>query len=131
MQVYILSQGYEIWSTVENGYTAPTSPPIDEVGKKHVENDAKATNAILSGLLKSVYVMVMGFKTTKELWGKLQNIFEGDTKVKEEKLQFFRAQFEQLKMREDKNIAAYFLRVNEVTNALEGLGEPLDEKVIV
>jgi hypothetical protein len=45
----------------------------------------------------------------KEIWDKLRNIYEGDTKVKEAKLQTYRGQFEQLKMKEDENIATYFL----------------------
>jgi hypothetical protein len=34
-----------------------------------------------------------------------RNIYEGDTKVKATKLQTYRGQFEQLKMKEDENIA--------------------------
>jgi hypothetical protein len=33
--------------------------------------------------------------SAKDLWNKLQNIYEGDAKVKEAKLQIFRAKFEQ------------------------------------
>jgi len=34
-------------------------------------------------------------------------------------------------MKEDENIATYFLCVDEIVNAMEGLGEPIDNKVIV
>ena len=34
-------------------------------------------------------------------------------------------------MKEDYNIAAYFQYVDEITNTLEGLGEPVDEKTII
>lgn len=34
-------------------------------------------------------------------------------------------------MTEDENIASYFHRVDEVTNVLEGMGEPSDIEVIV
>lgn len=34
-------------------------------------------------------------------------------------------------MKEDENIAAYFQRVDEVTNPLKWLGDPIDKKVIV
>jgi hypothetical protein len=36
-----------------------------------------------------------------------------------------------LKMKEDENIAAYFLRVDETMNAIRGLGEEVDESIIV
>jgi hypothetical protein len=58
-------------------------------------------------------------------------MYEGDTKFKEAKLQTHRGQFEQLKMKEDENIAAYFLRVDETVNAIIGLGEEIEESVIV
>jgi hypothetical protein len=59
------------------------------------------------------------------------NIYEGDTKVKETKLQTYRGQFEQLKMKEDENIATYFLQVNGTMNGIIGLGEEIKESVIV
>ena len=108
MNVYILSQGYHIWEIVEKGYNAQASPSTDEKSKKAVENDAKAKNAIMSGLTKSVYVKVLRCKIAKELWGKLKNIYEGDSKVKEAKLQNCRAHFEQVKMKEDVNIETCF-----------------------
>jgi hypothetical protein len=43
----------------------------------------------------------------KDIWDKLQNIKEGDAKVKGDELQIFRAKFEQLKMKEDEDIASY------------------------
>lgn len=43
----------------------------------------------------------MQCKSKKELWDKLQNIYEGDGRVKKEKLQTHRGQFENLKTRED------------------------------
>ena len=66
-----------------------------------------------------------------EVWGKPENIYAGDSKVKEAKLQIFRAKFEQLKMREDEDIAEYFQRVDETTNTLEGLGEPIETQIVV
>jgi hypothetical protein len=34
-------------------------------------------------------------------------------------------------MKEDENIAAYFLRVEEIMNAIIGLGEEIEESIIV
>jgi hypothetical protein len=47
--------------------------------------------------------------STKDIWEKLHNIYEGDAKVKEMKLQTFRIQFEQLNIKEDENITSYLL----------------------
>jgi hypothetical protein len=51
----------------------------------------------------------MHCKSTKEIWDKLQNTYEGNDKVKKEKLQTHRGRFENLKMREDEDITTYFL----------------------
>ena len=52
-------------------------------------------------------------------------------KVKETNIQTYRGHFEQIKMKEDENIATYFLRVDETVNAIIGLGEEIEESVIV
>jgi len=93
--------------------------------------DAKDKDLIISGLIKFVYLKVFSCKTDKELWGKLENIYAGDSKVKEEKLQIFREKFEQLKMKEEEDIDAYFQCVDETKNTLEGLGEPVEMKIVV
>ena len=54
-------------------------------------------NAILSSMAKTMFVKVMHCETTKEIWDKLKNIYEGDDKVKGEKLQTYRGQIENLK----------------------------------
>ena len=79
----------------------------------------------MNGLCDSVYVKVMHCKSAKEICDKLQNIYEGDEKVKESKIQTYRGQFEQLKMKEDENIASYFLRVDETMNEIVGLEKKL------
>jgi hypothetical protein len=85
----------------------------------------------LNGLGELLYTKVMHCKSTKEIWGKLQNIYEGDSKVKATKLQTYKGQFEQLKMKEDGNIATQFLRVDEIVNEIIGLGQEIKEFVIV
>jgi hypothetical protein len=47
--------------------------------------------------------------SAKDLWDKFQKIYEVDAKVKGDKLQIFKANFEQLKMKEDEDIAMYLL----------------------
>ena len=94
-------------------------------------NNSKATNSLVNGLGESVFTKVAHCKSAKDIWDKLRNIYEGDTKVKAAKLQTYRGQFEQLKMREDENIATYFLRVDETVNAIIGLGEEIKESIIV
>jgi hypothetical protein len=95
------------------------------------ENNSKAKNALLNGLSDTVFTKVANCKSAKEIWDKLQHIYEGDSKVKATKVQTYRGQFEQLKMKEDEDIATYFLRVDETMNEIIGSGEEIEESVIV
>ena len=70
-------------------------------------------------------------KTAKEMWDTLENIHEGDKRVKIAKLSIYRAQFENLKMNDDEDIASFFLRVAEIVNNMKALGETIKEYVII
>ena len=69
----------------------------------------------------------MHCELAKELWDKLKNIYEGDAKVKNDKLESFRSQFESLNMEENEDIATYFLVIDEVVNTMRGLGEKIKD----
>jgi hypothetical protein len=123
MKTYIQAHGFQVWKSIVDGYTTPVVPPINDKAMKLGENNSKSTNALLNGISDTVFTKVAHCKYAKEIWDKLRNIYEGDTKFKAAKLQTYRCQFEQLKMKEDENIEAYFLRVDETVNAIIGLGE--------
>jgi hypothetical protein len=95
--------------SIVDGYTAPVVSPTNDKEIKIGQNKSKTTNALLNGLGESVFTKVSHCKSAKEIWDKLQNIYEGYSKVKETKLQTYRGQFEQLNIKEDENIAAYLL----------------------
>ena len=109
MKTYIQAQGFEIWQSIVDGYTTPTVLPTNDKAVKLGQNNSKAKNALLNGLSETVFTKVAHCKSAKEIWDKLQNIYEGYSKVKETKLQTYRGQFEQLNMKEDENLAAYIL----------------------
>ena len=62
----------------------------DEQGKNNLVNDTKEKNIIISGLIESTYHKVLGCKIAKNVWEKLENIYTGDSNVKEAKLQIYR-----------------------------------------
>ena len=67
----------------------------------------------------------MNSKTAKEIWDTLENIHEGEKKLKIAKLKFYRAQIENTKMNDDEYIASFFLRVAEIVNNMKDLGETI------
>jgi hypothetical protein len=115
---------------VETGYVKPILL-ANKDDKLEFSFNAKAMNAILSGLAEVEFVKVMHLGTAKEMWDKLINSYEGNEKVKDAKLQTYRIQFEQLKMKEDETVGKYFLRVEEMVNAMKALGETIGEPSLV
>jgi hypothetical protein len=73
----------------------------------------------------------MHLETAKEMWDKLISSYEGNEKVKDAKLQTYRIQFEQLKMKEDETIGKYFLGIEEMVNAMKALDETIGEPSLV
>ena len=51
---------------------------------------------------------------TKEIWDNVNNVYKGDGKVTGTKLQTYIRKFEHLTMKEDEDIVAYFLQVDEI-----------------
>ena len=107
---------------------ASHQPRMNNVGKYDIWCENK--DLIINGLIEFVYIKVLSYRTAKKVWGKLENIYPGDSKVKEEKIQIFRENFEKLKMREDEVIVAYVQLIDE-KNTLEGLGEPVEINIVV
>ena len=73
----------------------------------------------------------MQYKSAKEIWDKILLSYEGDDKVKREKLQTLRIQYENLRMHNDESVANYFLRVDEIVNCMKNLGEEIKEAIVV
>ena len=125
-----MSLGIEVWAIVELGY-APKESDSEKYVRQDFLADAKSTNALLSGLCEAEFIKVMHNKTTKEIWDTLESIHEGDKKVKAAKLQVYRAQFENIKINEEEDVASFFLKVAEIVNNMKDLGETIRECVIV
>jgi hypothetical protein len=59
---------------------------MEKYGKKLSEKNLKAKSTIISSLFDSVFVKVMQCDAAKDLWEKIQNIYEGYAKVKGTKI---------------------------------------------
>ena len=105
--------------------------PTNTVELGEYEGNAKSLNTILNGLTNSMFTKVMQCTSAKQAWDKLKIIYEGESKVKDSKLQTYRGQFESIKMKEEENVGEYLLRADEVVNAIRGLGGKLKEKEVV
>jgi hypothetical protein len=128
---YLMALGVDIWYSVVNAYVILNNAPTDPNEKTLMSCNSKVRHVILAALAPTISSKVMDCNTAKEVWDKIKSIYEGDPKVKQVKLQQHREEFENLKMNEKENIATYFLRVDEVVNAIKGLGEELNESLAI
>ena len=115
----------ELEETDEN--IAYWSTPVDTKNKSQYEWYARQKNAILCRLLDVEFTKVMQCTTTTQVWDKLKSIYEGYEKVNRDNLQNPFAQFEMIQMKEEEDIALYFLRVDETLKSITGLGGTLQE----
>jgi hypothetical protein len=130
MRTYLMALGVDVWDVVETRYTKPIVLASKD-DKLEFSFNAKGMNVILNGLVEADFVKVMHIETAKAMWDKLISSYEGNEKVKDAKLQTYRLKFEQIKMNKDETISKYFLRVEELVNAMKGLGEKFDESLLV
>jgi hypothetical protein len=130
MRTYLMALGVDVWDVVETGYIKPIVLDSKD-DKLEFSFNSKGMNAILNGLVEAKFVKVMHLQTAKEMWDKFISSYEGNEKLKDAKPQTFRLNFEQLKMNEDETVSKYFLRVEELVNAMKGLGEKFEESLLV
>jgi uncharacterized lipoprotein YehR (DUF1307 family) len=121
----------DIWYSVVNSYVISNNAPTGQNEKNFMSCNSKSRHVILEALAPTIVSKVMGCNTAKEVWDKLKIIYEGDPKLKQVKLQRHRAEFENFKINEKEDITTYILRVDEVFNSIIGLGEELDESLVI
>ena len=90
MSYYLMSLGPEVWHSVLDGYKFPTSIPTDQDERKAYIANAKYLNSITSVIIDSEFTKVMNCDSAKKVWDKLVSLYDGDSKVKKEKLQTYR-----------------------------------------
>ena len=101
MKCHLMSLGWKVQETSEREYKIEYQEPTDSVELSQYEGNAKALNAILSGLTNSVFTKVMRCKNLKQAWDKLKIIYEGASKVKESKLRTYKRKFKSFKVKEE------------------------------
>ena len=57
--------------------------------------------------------------------------YNSDDKFRKAKMQTLSTQFETLKMKEEEDVASYFLTVDEIVNSTTWLGDTIEEKFVV
>jgi hypothetical protein len=126
-----MSIGLEVWTLVEKGYVVRKATPLEPEDEKFFWEHTKALDTLQAGLSKNILAKVLNCNNAKKLWDKLETIYAGDSKVKRAKFQSLKVQYEGLKMKDEENISEYFEIVDNIVNAIRGLGVEVSDNELV
>lgn len=111
--------GFYVFSTVVSRYGVLDVLTLDTNEKKNCQKNAKARNDIIAALSDNEMIKFMHCRSTRGVWDKLENSYEGYKKVNKVKLRTYRMRFESFKMKEDEIIEKYFQRVETMNNLIK------------
>ena len=86
---------------------------------------------IASALSYAKFDEIKDYKSAFTIWNKLKEIYGGDDNVKRAKAESLRGPFDQMKMREDENIAKYVERIKASVSAIRASGGNIEDKRVV
>ncbi|KAL5570519.1 hypothetical protein UlMin_027094 [Ulmus minor] len=124
MRTYFRSQN--LWKVVEDRLTVPDDTSTLTAAQKKaldesIQKDFQARN----------FSANHGATTANEAWDTLQEEFQGSKKVCAVKLQSFRRDLENLKMKDNETAKDYYSRIKELVNQMRAYGENITDKKIV
>ncbi|XP_019167685.1 PREDICTED: uncharacterized protein LOC109163398 [Ipomoea nil] len=139
MQIYILAQGEGVWNAIENEWKTPVDdkgnrkPKIDWSKEEKTEYNfnSKAMNAIYGAVSEDTFKLIATTCIAKTAWSILCDHHEGNTSVRQSKLQMIETEFENLKMEEEENITQFSASVLSISGDAFNLGEPIPEPRLV
>ena len=82
MRGYLISLGYKTWKVAEKKYVASVSGPSSTNDIYACEENEKVRYAIYSALSKTEQTKFISLGTSYEVWKKLEDIYEGNDRVK-------------------------------------------------
>ncbi|XP_050136616.1 uncharacterized protein LOC126612250 [Malus sylvestris] len=127
---------YDLWSLIEDGYVIPlsivalTEAHTKEL-KENIKRDAKALGVIQNAISDEIFPRISNETSAKSTWDVLEKVYRGSTKIRVVKLQFFRRDFEYIRMKDDELLDDYLSRLFEIINQMKSYGEILSDERIV
>ena len=140
MRLFIESTSLDMWEIIEKGDNIPTiEQPMPHVVadpdqdplvvvreiprsqwtdqyKAKVWMNAKAKYLLTCALTKSEYDKIISCDSTKDIWDRLQTLYEGTNQVKETKISVMVHQYEMFKILDHENIDDMTTRFMHIIN---------------
>ncbi|GJX00964.1 retrovirus-related pol polyprotein from transposon TNT 1-94 [Tanacetum coccineum] len=141
LETYVKSKDLDIWHVITNGDFQPIvqnpETKLDEVIpfekqtddlKKRLAKNNEAKMVIYNALPRKEYERIFMCNTAKEIWKTLLITHQGNSQVKDNKIDLLVQQYEQFVISEDESIDSAFARFNTIITSLKALDEGYSSK---
>ncbi|GJW63593.1 retrovirus-related pol polyprotein from transposon TNT 1-94 [Tanacetum coccineum] len=135
-ETYVKSKDLDLWHVITNGDFQPIiqnpKTKLDEVIpfekqtddlKKRLAKNNEAKMVIYNALPRKEYERIFMCNTKKEIWKTLLITHQGNSQVKDNKIDLLVQQYEQFVISEDESIDSVFARFNTIITSLKALDE--------
>ncbi|GJU60347.1 zf-CCHC domain-containing protein [Tanacetum coccineum] len=140
-ETYVKSKDLDLWHVITNGDFQPIQQnpetKLDEVIpfekqsddlKKRLAKNNEAKMVIYNALPRKEYERIFMCNTAKEIWKTLLITHQGNSQVKDNKIDLLVQQYEQFVISEDESIDSAFARFNTIITSLKALDEGYSSK---
>ncbi|GJT69630.1 hypothetical protein Tco_1028916 [Tanacetum coccineum] len=141
IRTYVKSKDLDLWHVITNGDFQPIiqnpETKLDEVVpfekqtddlKRRLAKNNEAKMVIYNALPRKEYEQIFMCNTAKEIWKTLLITHQGNSQVKDNKIDLLVQQYEQFVISEDESIDSAFARFNTIITSLKVLDEGYSSK---
>ena len=118
MEVFLRAQDFETWTVIKKG--SPDLPEDEDSWTREQIRQSttnfNAMNMMQCAIHPDEYSRISSCKSAKEMWDKLELIYEGTHQVKETKANILISEYESFKMKSDESISDMFARLMQLVN---------------
>ncbi|GJZ09785.1 hypothetical protein Tco_0544068 [Tanacetum coccineum] len=140
-ETYVKAKDLDLWHIIMNGDFPPVARnkvtqvlevvPFEEQSddlKKRLAKNNEAKMVLYNALPKKEYERVFMCKTAKDIWQSLLITHQGNSQVKDNKIDLLVQQYEQFTILEEESIDSGFARFNTIITSLKALDEGFSSK---
>lgn len=129
-ETYVKYKDKDLWYIIIDGDNIATNSKDDDQ-KKLIAKNNEAKMMLYNALTKKEYERVFMCNTAKDIWQSLIVTHQGNSQVKDNKIDLLVQQYEQFVIPEDEIIDSAFARFNTIINSLKALDESFCSKNFV
>ena len=129
MRLHLATVGDTWLKYLDEKYEEPSGTlSINDIVEKKTHNNMMID--IAYALSYKEFDDIKDCKSAFDMWKKLEEIYGGDDNVRRAKVESLRGQFDQMRMREDENIAKYVERVKAFVSAIRASGGDIKGEIV-